>query len=230
MPVLKLKKWFYFIIIIVIIAIIFILNYSDNQSNQTRKSSDLYTYEILCEAKYDRIVSNIAGLIVVEYDNKYGCLTEDNSKSIPFIYDFIEIASEKQLIVVKDKVYGVIDLNGDVIIPFKYSRILKEGDYYHVFENEKSYYLDNNNECVTQNEMTYTETETPYNWYYRREFNSNILSVNGVEKMGITDKNGLQIVPCEYIKIRISESENRFIVKNENGKEGVIKCLKKEND
>ena len=63
------------------------------------------------------------GIMVVEKDEKYGCINTKGKEVIPFIYDDLTLTPNGKLIVQTDEKYGVIDKDGKELLPCKYDSI-----------------------------------------------------------------------------------------------------------
>ena len=60
------------------------------------------------------------GIMVVEKDEKYGCINTKGKEVIPFIYDGMGLTKKGNIIVKKDEKYGFIDKTGKELVPCKY--------------------------------------------------------------------------------------------------------------
>ncbi len=78
------------------------------------------------------------GLIHVEKGYKSGFIDKQGNKVIDTIYDSIGYFYEDDLtIAVKNDKYGVINKKGEVVVPFKYDKIVAVEDGYKALINDR---------------------------------------------------------------------------------------------
>ncbi len=223
------KKNLHVIFIALFIVFLAVGILSARQPTQSRKSSSLYTYKVLFPAQYDYVSETQYGLIVVRNNTyQYGCYTKDGELCIPVMYDSLTIASDNSLIAAKGEKDGVIDSANCILIPFDYDDIKKEGAVYAARKGDEIFYLNDKNEKTKTDTDFSDESDiiTSFDWYFEGNYHSNyIVDESGKELLGIVDKNGLQIVPCEYEHIRPSENRDIFIVTGIDDKEGAVKIV-----
>lgn len=68
------------------------------------------------------------GLAVIEDNEKYGYIDENNNIVVPIIYDSASNFKNGLAFVDKDGKKGIIDINGNPAIPFKYNNIIESQD------------------------------------------------------------------------------------------------------
>ncbi len=92
---------------------------------------------IVLPFEYDNTEIFDNGMISFEQDNKYGLAAQDGKVIIKNQYDSIELYGSCY-IVETDNTYGVLDINGNLVIPPTYSYI---SDYYNDVYNSRNSYI-----------------------------------------------------------------------------------------
>ena len=116
----------------------------------------------------------------------------------------------------KNGYWGVIDLNGKLIIPLQYDSIISLMDFFYVKKNNKWGALNNNGNTIVP--LQYDEIEY-YDGYFR-------VLVN--KKYGIMNEHGNSVIPVAYDDIVLSYSsmDDGFFIAKKDGKYG---CLNSQN-
>ena len=162
--------------------------------------------------KYKTIEECWDGHYTVSKDNiLYGVINQTQKTIIPFEYNSISIFfNSDRLRVSKYGQEGIIDTNGNVIIPTMYKRIIISEDGYIVNIDHKYGFVDNNN---------YIKIPCIYDDLNRMEGASYFKAKNN-DKYGLIDINGNNILPFEYDNI-LDILNHQFRVEK-NGKYGMV--------
>ena len=153
--------------------------------------------------------------IIASKNGKYGFI-KNYETVVDFSYQDIEFDVENKILILKKGIkYGVVDLNGNTIIPIENEDIDINGIYiYTQKENSQNVYDMSGKEQEIDFNITVAKTNNPH--YYiktEKQKNRNVY--------GVIDENGNQIIEDKYLYIEYAY-EDYFIVCGENGKLGVI--------
>lgn len=172
--------------------------------------------EIL-EAKYNeilRVADTEEIILIVSENGKYG-IYKGKKELVQPQYESIIYDDNGNLIIQKNKKYGVMNLKGNIIIDTKYSNIEKNGIYlYAQSSNENVVYDKNGNKVDISFNKTVYETE---NEEYR------VITILNNDKVyyGIESKTNEILVNPGYRYIEYLY-KNYFIAKDDSGNLGVI--------
>lgn len=169
--------------------------------------------------------------LITSLNGKYGL--RKNNKTV-LENDFTEIGydrTNKLLVVEKNSVQGVYDLNGKNIIPMDYSSIAIAGEYIDASKDEETIIFDNkgNNidtdivslEKVSDNYSIAIDKNNNYNildnngnkllnqrYSYLEYFTGNLFIATNTSNAGVIDANGKIVVPLEYSTVQKIEDAN----------------------
>ena len=170
--------------------------------------------DTILENEYDsihRITDLPERYIIAKRNGQFGLL--NNTKIIiGFNYQLLDYDKSSNLIVVKrNKNYGVINIEGNKVLPLEYNDINIEGIYIVATKNGaiEKYTLDG--QAVTND--LYSSIQKTNGEYY--------ISIDKNYNYGIVDKDMNVIIPNKYEYMDYI-SDNLIIVRNSSGKYGVI--------
>ena len=170
--------------------------------------------ENILEVEYDsvyRIKELPDRYLIVKRNGQYGLL--DNTKIIiGFNYQSLEYDENANLIIVKrNKNYGVINIEGNKVLPLEFSDIVIEGMYIICEKNNvtEKYWLDG----TKVKDDTYSRIQKTNGEYY--------ISIDQNYNYGILDKNMNVVIPNKYEYLDYA-SDELIIVRNSSGKYGII--------
>lgn len=169
--------------------------------------------------------------LITSLNGKYGL--RKNNKTV-LENDFTEVGydrTNKLLVVEKNSVQGVYDLNGKNIIPMDYSSIAIAGEYIDASKDEETIIFDSkgNNidtdivslEKVSDNYSITIDKNNNYNildnngnkllnqrYSYLEYFNGNLFIATNSSNAGLIDANGKIVVPLEYSTVQKVEDAN----------------------
>lgn len=163
------------------------------------------------------------GIFVVKLRKKYGVIDINNKSILPMIYDELIYQKKEGFLLAREKrLWGMLNILGDCVVPLKYNRIDLIGENLIVKLNDKYGVINVDNKQIVPiiyDEIIYDNTE-------------DLFFVKEKEHWGLLDNTGAEIMPFKYEKInnqfschRLAVSNNRkwgFV--NEAGAE-VIKCI-----
>lgn len=155
------------------------------------------------------------GLAAVQVDEKWGFINKDGEIVIDCVfsevgYFYNDIANVK----FEDK-WGFIDKNGNVIIDFQYEysyvSTFNENDVAFAFDNHLNFgFINKKGELIIGNlEPSIADIEMSYIFSDDR-----FITICVNDKWGVIDRNGNEIIPCEY-EYSISYYEDRAIVEKD---------------
>ena len=168
--------------------------------------------------------SNVIGHLnnwksIYKSDGKFGIL--NNSGKIDYLYDSIckPIQSKNYFFALKNKLWGVVNLENKVIIPFEYEKI--EQDYVHYIQKTTGFVAQKNGNLGIIDSLNRIIIPFEYDaisgWCEERPFNNYAIKN---KKFGMIDNNGKIIIPFKYDSIYLY-TENQIKVKY-NEKFGII--------
>lgn len=169
--------------------------------------------------------------LITSLNGKYGL--RKNNKTV-LENDFTEVGydrTNKLLVVEKNSVQGVYDLNGKNIIPMDYSSIAIAGEYIDASKDEETIIFDSkgNNidtdivslEKVSDNYSIAIDKNNNYNildnngnkllnqrYSYLEYFTGNLFIATNTSNAGVIDANGKIVVPLEYSTVQKIEDAN----------------------
>lgn len=162
--------------------------------NSDGKIVELTDY-VLEDAHGSYVVSETQFLAPAKYDGKWGYLLLDNtaendgvlSWDIEPQYENAERFTEQFAAVMKDGKYGMINENGEIVIPFEYDSIkYRSFTYFPASENGEWYFINGSNEKVFG----------PFEDAESYEYGFAAVKKDG--KWGFIDKNGLDATAYVY--------------------------------
>jgi len=156
------------------------------------------------------------GYIVSRY-NKMGYLDEEGRLGVPIIYDsLIWPRLEKYLYAKQGENWGIIDLQGKVIIPMEYQLIT---DSYH---DEKNFIVAKNGKVGTINWQNEIQIPIEYDglssWV---EYGPSEHYALKAGKIGLIKTNGEILIPCAYDWLHYYTDSGLILVER-NGQKGII--------
>lgn len=152
--------------------------------------------------------------ILCAKNGQYG-INKNEENIIPNEYQSITYNEVNNIFIVeRSKTYGVKNINGEEVIPVKYSQIDTTGIYIYVQGQDGNKVFDATGK--EQNINSNIEILNTENDNYRIKIDSS----NGT-KYGIVDKNNNELIEQKYNYIKYL-SDNYFIASTENGKLGII--------
>lgn len=170
--------------------------------------------EIILETEYDSI-NRIKGLeepyIIVQKNGQYGLLNKTKI-IIGFNYQDLNYDENSNLIIAKrNKTYGVINMEGNKVLPIEFSNISIEGIYIIGTKNEaiEKYMLDG--QVVTND--NYTRIDKINSDYY--------ISIDKNYNYGVLDTGFNTVVANKYEYLEYIFG-NLFIARNSSGKYGIV--------
>ena len=153
--------------------------------------------------------------VICAENGKYGLLKNDKQIISNEYQSLIYNESNNTITALKGKKYGVISIEGKVIVPFEYKQIDITGDYIYARttdENVKTFDANGQETNMSENTAIINVDNTDYKIY--------IDTVDGKTTYSIY-QNGENITKNEYTYIQYLY-DNYFIACNTNGKLGVI--------
>ena len=90
-----------------------------------RKKSSLITPEgdVLLPERYDRIIPQKEGFLIVGSQKKWGLIQPDGKEIVPIVWDSIAVREDGFIQVWNDKLTGLYDFGGKAFLPPKYDHI-----------------------------------------------------------------------------------------------------------
>ncbi len=244
-----------------------IISYNSESKSIVFKNSkkkgiyDVVNNKIILEPKYDKInkieadCKNDNGkFAIVSIDNKLGIVKlYENKVVIPVVYDDIEKINREYYTTTKFKIrksnkYGIIDINGNLLIPIEYDYlyqpynsknsiiVVKQGKYGVVnwknniklpFEYESVKVIEDNFFQVKKNSKygivdKFNRVKLPLRYNYIFVYKNGFMSVsikNG--KKGVLNNKGREVIPTIYDNIFFYRKNKLYIVE-QNNKRGII--------
>ncbi len=94
---------------------------------------------------YENLLDSKIGLLIAELDSKWGVVNIKNEIIVPFVWDSLSsgyhdggISDFKGFKAEKEGLYGLLDINGNILVPVKYKKIiLPESVSFSVHPNDK---------------------------------------------------------------------------------------------
>lgn len=220
---------------------------SYDKTNKFVKVSSDGTLEELYVSNHSYEFDGIRYYIVKNPSNKYGILDANFRNIIPVEYESLKSTSfvwNKLFIAKREGFYGVVNLNGDVIIPFVHVSVKFENEEFIVSKGGKLGIMDKNGQKVLtvkyshvgklsnglrsvsiDSKWGYVDTKEdliiPFAYDKAGDFFGNYTIVKKGNFYGLIDRYNNIIVPFKYKDI-ISYKNLEAIVVNEFGLEGVI--------
>ena len=190
-----------------------IIDYKEGTILLKQRNSDIYTLKniktkkIYMFKKYIRL-SDIELLIENESSNILKKINYNLEITDSFVnkWDEIHNYKEEYAVVIKDKLYGLIDKNGNEIIKPEYQFLHYLGENTIVFRKDINHYIEGSR-LILDKEINYYICKLNSNYYklisneqIRTWANKRIgISKDGL--CGVTDYNGNEIINCEYESI-----------------------------
>ncbi len=145
-------------------------------------------------------------------NGQYGII-KNKKVLIPYSYQGIEYDKNNKIFEVqRNSKYGIIDINGNTIIPIEYDEIEVKGVYIQAIENGENNYFDVNGNKIES--LGYTSMlKTDNDNYY--------ITINEEGLYGIVDSQKRNLVDNKYNYLEYL-FEDYFIASNENGSLGII--------
>lgn len=159
------------------------------------------------EIEFDRISVDGYGAIMASKNKKMGIFNINGVQITPFEYDndFIAQYSGIGYRVSKDKKRGIVDKQGNVIVP-------------PIYDDISTISLGNRNFLKVKNKEKYGivnlegKVILPAEFEYIDEINNNYLVITPQRKVGLYDKNGNNILPVKYKWISQTSSQNSSVL------------------
>jgi len=188
------------------------------------KNNDGYKYGYLdknrkqiLELKYNNI-ERVLGVesddvYLIAYDNGKGAIIKNKKELTDYEYQKIEkVESEEFFWVEKSEKYGVLDLQGKIVLSTEYEEAYLDGIYIFAKKEGQDYIFDlNGNKLVN----------IDYAKKYKTKNENYFITINEDGLYGVIDKNNNKIIDNEYAYLEYA-FESYFIVSNQEGKTGVI--------
>ena len=172
-------------------------------------------FEELLEPLYDKIeVPNSKDVFIAVKNGKYGVINGgDLTTIIPFKYDDIQevpFLLHYHYIVRKKSKEGVLDHNGEVVIPIQYDTVyLNQEDGLFVCEQDEKYIIALNGKLIHKLENTKVKQLTgTLSVYSLRKNNHNIVF--------LTDNDGCVVFPYSATDIFLTQNENEICLEFRN--------------
>ncbi len=139
-------------------------------------------------------------------DKKYRLINTYSKEYISLeTFDNIKYITENFLRIEKDAMFGVIDLQGNIIIPLKYNSITSNKQQLFIVETNGKYgILNKKGVVITQPIFETIETIDNEKLIVRQK-------IGNQEKYGIIDNSGNIILPIKYSKLTTSSSSSHYI-------------------
>ena len=189
-----------------------------NAWNKIKKTSTIPPisdyFEELFEPLYDKIkVPNSHDAFIAVKGGKYGVINgEDLSTIIPFEYDDLQEISQFFLYYIarKKNREGVLDHNGDVVIPIQYDTVyLNQEDGLFVCEQDEKYIIALNGKLINKLENTKVEQLT-------EDLSVYSLRKNKQDVLFLTDNDGSVVFPYSATAIYLTQNENEICLEFRN--------------
>ncbi|MEM9820186.1 MAG: WG repeat-containing protein [Bacteroidota bacterium] len=149
---------------------------------------------------------------IVSSNDQYGIEHPDDYLKTEFIYEQLYFLSQQQLYLArKDKLWGLVDKGGEIVIPFQYRTFKKTVQQYYVVEKENKFGILN----------TDLETTIPVQYEDLHCYKLDLCLAKKDGKWGAIDGTGKTIIPHEYRNIQYSK-EGTFLAAIAYKKWGVI--------
>lgn len=165
-------------------------------------------FEELLEPLYDKIeIPNSNDVFVAVKGGKYGVINgEDLSTIIPFEYDDLQEISQFFLCYIarKKNKEGILDHNGEVVIPIQYDAIypnIEEGLF--VCEQDEKYIIALNGKLINRLENTKIKQLT-------EELSVYSLRKNKHDVLFLTDNDGCVVFPYSATEIFLTQNDNEI--------------------
>ena len=174
----------------------------------------------ILDTKYNSLIriteTNVKDIYLIAQEKGKTGLYKNKKEIIDLQYQSIEYEENtNNLIVQKNKLYGVIGLDGKTKIEANKTKIVSKGLYlYTQTSNKNTVYDKDGNEVDINFSRSIYKTEN-------ENYNISILENNNIMYYGITDQNNNTLVSEEYKFIEYLYKDY-FIAKDESGKLGVI--------
>lgn len=239
------KKYIVIGTILILFVLFFLFHYLENVSPNIgiRPTSTRYTYEVLLEPQYDKITFFYEeGAITFSQNNKHGCFFVGKGEIIPAMYSHLAYHPLDELFTASiGTTFGAVDINNQIIIPFEYDDIYYLGYrngkvLFKVKKNSELYYIDDQNKKVEDeiNEADFVKIKrNPKSWFLERTvykkqefFINSLVEDDTIIRYGVTDSDGRQIIPCEYLQFQADlYVEKILFVTDLKNKQGVIRIV-----
>ena len=188
------------------------------------KSEDGYKYGYLNESgkqildiKYNKIerILDIKSedVYLIAYENGKGAVIRNKKELTGYEYAKIEkVESEDLFWVNKAEKYGIIDLNGKIILNTEYEEVFVEGINIFAKKDGESYIFD-----LKGNRLE----KIDYSRKYRTENENYYITVDNNNLYGVADKDNNTLINNNYVYLEYTFGDY-FIVSDKDGKTGVI--------
>jgi len=181
---------------------------------------------------------------VIQDGESKGILDDENKVTIKPVYEDIIVnhtnSRETMIFVKKDGFWGIIDINGNILIPIEYQNIEYFNDEYFIIEenNLKRFYNLNDNQFIDDyyfdsyyvlekytrinrsGKQTLIENKNPckllFPFFYEDIYTSdgNLFYVKEKDKQGIIDKNNEIVIPIIYDAVTVFCSDKLIVEKD----------------
>ena len=156
--------------------------------------------------------------IIASKNGQYG-LMEKTQILISFNYQELSYDEEASLVIAKrNKNYGVLNMEGNKVLPFEFSNIDIEGLYIIATKDDATEKYTLSGETITQDNYLRIEKTTNDNYF---------ISIDKNYSYGLLDKENKIVIENEYEYLEHA-FENYFIARNDSGKYGIINTDKQE--
>jgi hypothetical protein len=156
--------------------------------------------EIKITTTYDKVESFENGLSVFEIDDQYGLMDKEGNEVLSANFQEIRI-NDNYFVVQKDDFSGVLDVNFNILIDFKFDNISLIETAYLVSLTDEDYNTKYGLYDLKGNETVPVQ-------YDDITFQNNYFIVNNDYKYGLINVSGKNIIPIKYDEIVV---ENNFI-------------------
>jgi hypothetical protein len=142
--------------------------------------------------EFERVIESDSGVIWAARPYlKYRCYNIKGEMVFPDSFNYVKKFSEGLAAVKKDKLWGYIDKNGKLVIPYKYEETMPFSHNLAAVKNKNWGFINNKGEQTI--EFKYPEVSEPMNGYTKVKVKKSMY-----EYWGLLDENGKEIIPTEY--------------------------------
>lgn len=147
--------------------------------------------------------------LITAKNGRYGVI-KNGKEMLKNEYSEINFASANNLLIVqKDKAQGVIDMNGNNIIPIDYDNIIIGGKYINAKKGEETVIFDENGNNLNTDIISYDQVTDDL-----------AIIIDNKNKYNIVDKLGNKKLKNEYTYIQ--DFDNKYFIVTKDGKTGII--------
>ena len=168
-----------------------------------KTTSDGYKYgyinsnwETVLDAEYTSVsrildIDSKDAYLIVAKEGQYG-LFRNKNKQVDFLYQSLEYNKDTNLLIAeRSGKYGVIDIEGNTVVPIQYKNVKFNGIYIYAETYTESFYFDKKGQDV----------ENPYTSMTEVSNQDSYITINGDNLYGIINKNGEETVKNQYLYI-----------------------------